>query len=373
MPVSKSRDILLDFVRGFAALLVCAGHLRAALFVDYSSADSVSYLSKMFYFLTGFGHQSVMVFFVLSGYLVGGSILYKKEIFWGEYLSKRIIRLWIVLVPALVFTYLIDSYTRVLDENVLLGIYYSTINSGPSVNTPYSSTFVTFFSNLLFLQNVNMPIFGSNGPLWSLSNEFWYYLLFPLLLVTFRKGNRNKVIYLIVVGLLFYWLPIHILEGFVVWIFGVIAFHVNRKGYLNKKLAPILFLMFGLALLISRAGGSMMPNQWVEDIIIGGLFSLVISCQFRFENVNKVIKKGILLLSDISYTLYLFHFPLVILIYTMFFSKKQMEFSLGGLCVYIMIILCLLIVSYLFWFLFERNTWKLQKIAEGYLISNQNK
>lgn len=370
MPVSKNRDILLDFVRGFAALLVCAGHLRAALFVDFSNADSASYLSKMFYFVTGFGHQSVMIFFVLSGYLVGGSILYKKEIFWGEYLSKRIIRLWVVLVPALVFTYLIDTYTRVLNENVLLGIYHSTINSGPSVNNPYSSTFVTFVSNLLFLQNVNMPIFGSNGPLWSLSNEFWYYLLFPLLLVILRKDYSNKAIYLTIIGLLFYWLPIHILEGFIVWMFGVIAFHINRKNYLNKKLAPIFFLMFGLALSMSRVSGGI-SNEWIEDIIIGGVFSLIISCQFKFGNINEVIKKGIQILSDISYTLYLFHFPLVILIYTMYFSEKQMKFSLETLCIYIMAMLGLLFISYLFWYLFERNTGKLQRIVSNYLNSNQ--
>jgi peptidoglycan/LPS O-acetylase OafA/YrhL len=37
----------------------------------------------------------------------------------------------------------------------------------------------TFFGNLFFLQSVVVPPFGSNDPLWSLSYEFWYYVLFP--------------------------------------------------------------------------------------------------------------------------------------------------------------------------------------------------
>lgn len=33
----------------------------------------------------------------------------------------------------------------------------------------------------MFLQTRFTPVFGSNGPLWSLFNEFWYYVLFPAL------------------------------------------------------------------------------------------------------------------------------------------------------------------------------------------------
>jgi peptidoglycan/LPS O-acetylase OafA/YrhL len=41
-------------------------------------------------------------------------------------------------------------------------------------------TATTFVGNLAFLQTIAVPIFGTNGPMWSLANEFWYYLIFPL-------------------------------------------------------------------------------------------------------------------------------------------------------------------------------------------------
>jgi peptidoglycan/LPS O-acetylase OafA/YrhL len=65
----------LDLARGVAALLVAISHLRAFSFVDFHQADHPRLIWSCFYFLTGFGHQAVMVFFVLSGFLVGGTVV----------------------------------------------------------------------------------------------------------------------------------------------------------------------------------------------------------------------------------------------------------------------------------------------------------
>lgn len=54
------------------------------------------------------GYQAVMVFFVLSGYFISSSVLHSLENgtwSWREYLTKRLLRLWIVLIPALLLTY----------------------------------------------------------------------------------------------------------------------------------------------------------------------------------------------------------------------------------------------------------------------------
>ena len=68
-------SVHLDALRGLAALAVFVGHLRSLLFVDYYT-DSVVRGSAIeaVYLLTSLGHQAVMVFFVLSGYLISGSI-----------------------------------------------------------------------------------------------------------------------------------------------------------------------------------------------------------------------------------------------------------------------------------------------------------
>ena len=81
--MNNQRFFWLDVVRGLSAIAVCAGHLRSVMFVDYSNLQTPSLLQKVFYGLTGLGHQAVMVFFVLSGFFVGGSILRKKQTLTG--------------------------------------------------------------------------------------------------------------------------------------------------------------------------------------------------------------------------------------------------------------------------------------------------
>ena len=64
----------LDLARGLAAPAVFAGHLRAFVFVDFQQAGQLGLFWKIFYFLTGLGHSAVMVFFVLSGFLIGENV-----------------------------------------------------------------------------------------------------------------------------------------------------------------------------------------------------------------------------------------------------------------------------------------------------------
>jgi peptidoglycan/LPS O-acetylase OafA/YrhL len=76
-----------------------------------SKASSILDLMRFFFafivFLFHFyvplpGYQAVMVFFVLSGYFISATILKslkENRWSWSEYFLKRVIRLWIVLLP----------------------------------------------------------------------------------------------------------------------------------------------------------------------------------------------------------------------------------------------------------------------------------
>lgn len=62
-------------MRCIAAFLVVSMHLRAALFVDWQQSESRGMAARLFYSVTSLGSEAVVVFFVLSGFLVGGSLL----------------------------------------------------------------------------------------------------------------------------------------------------------------------------------------------------------------------------------------------------------------------------------------------------------
>ncbi|MBK6873775.1 MAG: acyltransferase [Kineosporiaceae bacterium] len=106
----KSLDPALDIVRLLAALLVAVGHLRALAIPDMD--PSWGFFAKLAYATTTLGHAAVMVFFVLSGYLVGGKVIddtIQGTFSWTVYLISRYVRLAIVLVPAVVMTVILDQ------------------------------------------------------------------------------------------------------------------------------------------------------------------------------------------------------------------------------------------------------------------------
>lgn len=107
----------LDALRGIAALVVVLGHTRSLYFTSASghltgkgpSGQTAvptlppSLLPASDARIT-IGNEAVMIFFVLSGFLVGGSVLKahrKGSWSWKSYLTKRLTRLWVVLIPAL--------------------------------------------------------------------------------------------------------------------------------------------------------------------------------------------------------------------------------------------------------------------------------
>ena len=71
----ETRLLWLDLIRGLSALAVAAGHLRLVMMCNYTDLPEPALHQTAFYVLTGLSSQAVMVFFVLSGFLVGGSAL----------------------------------------------------------------------------------------------------------------------------------------------------------------------------------------------------------------------------------------------------------------------------------------------------------
>lgn len=197
-----AHNLLLDALRGIAALLVLLSHWRNLFFLDYHQLAHPSPLLKAAYFASSLGHEAVVVFFVLSGYLVGGSVLRSHQQgrwSWPTYLTARLTRLYIVLIPALILGGLLDRAGMSLPGTESLYSGQSGIDT-LKANIHQTLTLPAFAGNLLYLQDLKgwaqlfqIPTFGSNGPLWSLSLEFWCYLAFPALLLALGKSLRWPV------------------------------------------------------------------------------------------------------------------------------------------------------------------------------------
>jgi peptidoglycan/LPS O-acetylase OafA/YrhL len=296
----------MDAMRAVLAVTVAFGHLWGLLVEDYRPTASL--LVRAGYFLAGFAHSAVILFFVLSGYWIARSVAARAERGWrwDDYLIDRVARLGIVLVPALILGGLLDWIGYQLLE---LPTYYGLTGAWVfTQDLSQSLTLRALAGNLVFLQHLIVPPFGSNGPLWSLAFEFWYYLWFPALWLALRY--RRPGIALVTLGIAF--ANPEIAFGFLSWLCGA-ALHGAERRWPDLRLSRWTPIAAGLlclaALLWGRTG-----DFGVEDPIEAAsfalfLFTLLRSDLPRIAALRPLATYG----AQASFSLYAIHFPLMAL------------------------------------------------------------
>lgn len=359
----ESKLLGLDLARAVAAMCVFIGHYRSTCFPPYSQLKEPGFIETIFYGFTSLQHEAVIVFFVLSGYLVGGSVLKAGKIFSiKKYFLARLVRLWIVLLPALTITAIFDFLTKKIYPDILIGIFYEKWSVGPNLETGISSSPLTLFGNILFLQTILCPIYGSNGPLWSLANEFWYYLIFPLLLGSLGKIGRfttnKKILSSVFLVCIFWILPYSVLFGFLAWLIGVAVYLISPKLSLpnlqNKTLFSIAGLFFLFRIFVFKRTD---PNLIIfEQVFIALSFAPVCSLMPHVSGKKMpfMLRKMITFFADTSYTLYAIHFPILMFMMALLFKINNVGYP--SLFIFIVMVLFSFLFCLFFWYLFERNT-----------------
>jgi peptidoglycan/LPS O-acetylase OafA/YrhL len=313
---STSASVLLDLVRAIAALLVCLEHWRNLLYVNYGQIAAHRSLFAVPYVVTDAGHQAVVIFFVLSGYLISGSVfrlMQRSEWSWKLYLTHRIVRLWIVLVPALVLGALLDN----LGVRLYLApaLYAGQTGTHMMGDIAQSLHLPVFFGNLFFLQTILVPTFGSNGPMWSLANEFWYYVLFPCAVLALRRGTNmgtrilNIVVFMVCAG----FVGRGILLLFPLWLLGTLlaVIPAPRSSTAVRTLATVLY--FPLLFFLAK---TTLVQGTLSDYILGAatfvlIWLLLGARSAARENAGvHLVRVG----ARFSYTLYLVHVPFLVLL-----------------------------------------------------------
>lgn len=349
------------------------------MFQNFNQLPSPSLPDKIFYFATGLGHQSVVVFFVLSGFFVGGSVLRGGTNFsWKKYAVARLSRLWMVLLPALAVTATIDATIFYYSPSALAGIFHNDWSSGP--DGAYSSSPSTLLGNLVFLQTIFVPVFGSNGPLWSLANEFWYYALFPLCFYcadlaygattpSSKSYSLKRCIPGIIACGIFYLMPMQMRWGFVIWLMGATIYALTEKQKRSSTLLSVLGAgaLFALSLAFSKFRRD-------ENDLIGVALGIGFSAwcytlvHFRRDKVFAgFFAKAARGLSEMSYSLYLTHFPIVVLLGGTVFASHRYVPGVLSLLDFLLWLACTLIFAAGFWWLFEKRTAAVRKFADNFL------
>ena len=146
----------LNLIRGLAAVAVLVYHIRYRFFFDYHDLATSDPFTDLFYMLTAYGHDAVMVFFVLSGYFISGSVQRDRAAnrwSWRRYAVNRLTRLYVVLIPGLLLTVFWDRLGLWLypDHPIYSGAPQPWINDFFAVGDRLGLG--DFLANLAFLQD----------------------------------------------------------------------------------------------------------------------------------------------------------------------------------------------------------------------------
>jgi peptidoglycan/LPS O-acetylase OafA/YrhL len=345
---------LLDLLRWTSALAVLAMHASWRVFVSERAAVAPDAMTGLFYYVTSFGHQAVIVFFVLSGYLVGGKGMVAAAQGRFEprrYAGARVARLYVVLAPALILTICAD----------LLGGYISQDTSFQSAPRYNHLDWRTALVNVLMLQGVAGPTLGSNTPLWSVAFEFWLYVLFGL---GVRSGRGA---WLLAVGLGFAILKGSTFAAFAaVWLLGALA--AIAPSHVSAPRVRYALLLFAAGLVVSRHIGKGSGFTWPDLTAALGAAFMLWSCKNadlpwlrRRTAMNGAV-------AGASYSLYATHYPIVLLVLTCLGGpavasgfSMNLQVAPFGLMIFSVAITASLLFAWFFSLATERHTAKVAR------------
>ncbi|WHA43220.1 acyltransferase family protein [Agrobacterium larrymoorei] len=313
----------LHAVRGLAALAVLNHHLILAIpgvpetlwSTETSKTFSLTLLNIIAYsplHLLWSGHEAVMVFFILSGFVLTLHILRTDEAYW-IYALRRLIRIWIPFMFSLIFALAAASVIQMVGDNYS-GWLRASVPEPVSVMALLGHLLMTGLGHHMTLSPV----------MWSLVHEVRISLLMPLIVfgvVRFPRLSVVASIALLSVGAVspsaFALAAESIkqsLYGTLIYIplFVMGAFLAIYRDMLRKTISAlstpfsVAVLIFGMLLLETR--WLVYENELLNHVT--GMFgaAIVIMIAFASRGVSIALEKPFLIwLGNISYPLYLTH------------------------------------------------------------------
>ncbi len=320
----------------------------------------------MLFFL---GYWGVELFFVLSGFLIGGILI--EKLFQAEQFNFSIIfsfwkKRWIRTIPI----YLIALIINLVSLNYFI-----------KLNTAIDVRYFLFLQNLFYKHPTFFP------EAWSLAVEEWFYLTLPLFiwigfLIPFR--NKTKRLFSILLALLFCFTAIRFFKASSV--FDIIQWDQQIRKVVLYRLDALLYGVL-LALIYKTKNSFLLKNRTVFllvgiTLVIGSYFvffkkysalynavffssstslgfALLMVFFINWSGPKSVsFKNAVSFLSVISYSIYLIHYTFLFRLFNNFFIARTVGLSLLLTLAYL--ISAIVIAGFMYYYL-EKPFLKLKE------------
>jgi peptidoglycan/LPS O-acetylase OafA/YrhL len=339
----------LDSIRGLAAISVVLNHLSLVP-ASFYLTDKLNNTPLHIFWA---GHEAVIMFFILSGFVLSLPYYNNKAPIYRDYIIKRISRIYIPYLVSILFAFLcmimFSNKVGISDLNKWVSAVWLTTPTGENV-----------IQHVLLLGQFNTALL--NPVIWSLVHEMRISIIFPLLMYFILKSNwkRNiKTVLLIpILWLVFYYTSLKLFK------IDITVYTSSNASSIFLTPHYIAFFMLGallarykktIELYYQRLFGrlriilmfigimsytymwwmplknSILHNFIVDDWCIAVGASILIVC-----SINSTILKYILLfrpiifMGKISYSLYLSHLIVIFSIVYLFHGKLTIGLILVG-------------------------------------------
>lgn len=266
------------------------------------------------------GYLGVDIFFVISGFVISGYLSRTKPSSWYQYLIDFYVKRIKRLLPALLFCVLASTIAIVL---------FTTRPSPDIFRTGAASLFGLSNIFLLLRSSDYFSLDSSLNPFtqtWSLGVEEQFYIFYPILIftlgLTHNKNNRVGIIVIFIITIVsflsflvlhkiypissFYLLPTRAWE---LGIGSLVYFMLKSDFRIFPKYFPWLALTSIIVSLL------LPPSQVISATLLSvfGTAVLINSCQPKTFIYNILTLKPLMFIGLISYSLYLWHWSILVL------------------------------------------------------------
>ena len=328
--VKNDRIFSLELLRFIAAFTVFFGH-----YVHFYMYFKIPLTQGIFFTVNHpYGALAVPIFFMISGAIFIHTYLEQisnNQISFVRFMQKRLARLYPLHILTLLFV------------AVLQAIFY--LHSHQYFIYQFNNL-KHFVLNLLFISHWGMEDgHGFNAPIWSVSHEMFLYMMFFLVCYILRFNKRVGVIFLIVcliTALLQHFTTNLLAKSAFCFLFGSLVYiFVSTALSIGNRYWQAMTILFGAGFLflinsfLSKHG---LPYGAIGPLLIGG--GLILDSQIKF-NSNSFFWRISIFFANISYSTYLLHFPVQLLLLLFSSTVFVLDFS----STYVLLLYVFLVIS----------------------------
>ena len=347
----------LNELRAFAAIAVIIHHIE--LFKLRDNFGSIYNYSLTNYVIKHIGKSGVILFFVLSGFLITFLLLQEKEkhgrILFKKFFFRRIFRIWPLYYLIFFISFFILPIIATNFEIFTHSPYYYNL-----ITNPENYNIRSFFLYVLFVPNLAVAIgdlIPGASQSWSIGVEEQFYIIWPILMAFFSK---KRIVYAMAFLFLFLVLIAAFYTSFISKALSIIPFEYMCVGgfggyfyFKNKddilKLSHKKSLHFINVLLIVIFLSVQIFPLYFQKLILSFLFLFQILFTINDHNSSALRSSIFSFLGKISYGIYMYHPIVLFLVFSVVnkYVKEKAHILTYNLLIYIFVFGLTFLLSHL--------------------------